>query len=131
MAFLRVSTFQMHIVIDVPARSTPRLHDSMRRQLEYKLSSYSDLITHVHATLVYNDVSPGLVSNKPGVQPGQSKPWFSCELVAKLKNGEQLQAHTKGQQPNICIADAASRLARTTAREFKFAKARWSQQSAG
>ena len=108
----------MHIHIDTHPDVSTRLQSSMHRQLKYKLASYADSVERVHASLVA-DVDHN----------NQSR--YTCTVTATMHDGTDTAATTKGSAPNICIADAASRLARTVSRQYKFANLGWPGESAG
>ena len=104
----------MQIELSTSTDFSERLRQSMQRQLEYKLASFADMVGRVHAELTTHSSQA-------------AAPFYRCEVTAVLADGSERCAITQGQLPNICIADAASRLARTIARESKFATLHWSK----
>ena len=46
---------------------------------------------------------------------------YTCEIEARLRSGKRRKVETQGGHPNICIADAAARLARSIRRDNLFA----------
>lgn len=49
---------------------------------------------------------------------------YACQMDASLHNGGRKTAHTEGKHPNMCITDAAARLARSICRDQVLSDAR-------
>ena len=88
-----------------------RLRDSLQRLLEYRLASRSDAIEMIEATLAKQHDT-------------NQESWYTCNLQVTLTSGVELCTKMRGPNPNVCVADAASRLARSVARELKFTTSR-------
>jgi ribosome-associated translation inhibitor RaiA len=81
-----------------------RWRQRVHRQLHLNLASSR---ARVHAVRVR--------LNRQGVTPEAR---FACEMQARLKDDRRLSVYTHGSNPNVCIADAAARLARTLSRHI-------------
>ena len=84
----------------------PRLEGSIDRQLNFKLASLSASLRSVHATL----------STLPREVNPRGKVEYLCKISARVTNGASYEVENIGPEPHMCVADAASRLARTITR---------------
>ena len=91
--------------------------DRIRRQIDFKLAS---LTAHVRMVQVWLSVT----EDKTGDD------MYRCTMRATLGGGVVEEVETTGPLPNICVADAAARLARTIARAYKLSDRAMRQQSA-
>ncbi len=91
--------------------------DRIRRQIDFKLAS---LTAHVRMVRVRLSVTPDKTGNDV----------YRCTMQATLAGSVVEEAITTGPLPNICVADAAARLARTIARAYKLSDRALRQQSA-
>jgi hypothetical protein len=48
-----------------------------------------------------------------------SEAGFVCDMQVRLRDERRLSVNARGANPNICIADAAARMARTVSREVR------------
>ena len=96
----------MRIEINLQDDLPRELKDKVKRQVAFKLQPKSTSVETVRVTLKTLNFA-------------DDDPWYVCSMSAKLKKGSNLRAQFRGRQPNICIADTASRLSRTIAREVQ------------
>lgn len=96
----------MHTHINIGPGIADKLQASLKRQLQFKVASLS---ASIHSLNVNLTVAP---------REAGAEPWYHCRIEARLHNGASVRASMQGSQPNMCIADAASRLARKTARSL-------------
>ena len=78
----------------------PRVH----RQLNLNLSSLRENVRTVDVRL--------------DKEQGNPVARITCRMQALLQDERQVMVDTNGSNPNICIADAAARLARTVGRDL-------------
>lgn len=102
----------MNIDIQIQDTLPQRLTETLNRQLSYKLGSKAASVEWIKASLTTLKVE--------AADQAPSDQWVSCVLQAKTRSGTTLRAHTRGRYPNICIADACSRLGRSVARAARF-----------
>lgn len=101
----------MRIEISLQEGLQESLNDKLRRQIAFKIGAKDASVEAVRASLKKLSTDADL-------------PWYVCNISAKLRNGEIHRAQIRSRQPNICIADTASRLARMIDREIQ-GQARW------
>jgi len=83
------------------------VQEPVQRQIEYKLASMSATLQSLNAHL-------------EKVRPGQQQPeCFVCTMQARLVGGGVYRVETRGPRSDICVSDAASRLARTIKRNAR------------
>ena len=90
----------------VPAAIEPDL----RRQIRVKTASLDASVASLSTRLEVDDAS----------QPG----WLVCLMQARLVSGATYHVETRGLRPEVCVADAASRLVRAIGRDQKLAPVR-------
>ena len=96
----------MVVEIEIDAELEGLWRDRMSRQINFKFASAATSVRLLNARLV--------VANEA------DSPLYTCEMEARLRNGERRSVETQGLHPNICIADAAARLARSIRRDQLF-----------
>lgn len=94
----------MRIEINLQEGLAAGLKDKVRRQVAFKLGNKAASVEHVRVSLKTLNLA-------------EDQPWYVCDISAKLKNGKSHSAQLRNRQPNICIADTTSRLARSINRE--------------
>ncbi|MEM7100484.1 MAG: hypothetical protein AAF541_19625 [Pseudomonadota bacterium] len=94
----------MRIEINLQKDLPEVLKERIRRQVAYKLGSKSASVHAVRVSLKTLTLTDGAS-------------WYECRMMTKLKNGSSHKTQTRSRQPNICIADTASRLSRAINRE--------------
>ena len=100
----------MIVEIDIEHGLDPSLHRRVNRQINFKLASVGAQVRVLTVNL--------------GVTGVHGERFYACTMEARLQTGERKVAHTEGKQPNMCIADAAARLARSLRRDQLFNDAR-------
>ena len=94
----------MRIEINLQEGLSPDFKEKVQRQLAFKLGNKAASIESVRASV-------------KKLKLAEDAPWYVCSVTAKLRNGHTHEAEIRGRQPNICIADSASRLSRAITRD--------------
>lgn len=98
----------MNVKISIGAGVSPRLQQSAQRQIDYKLGPMSESLSWIKVGLLRELQQEPVAS--------EDNPVFVCQMQAQLSDGTRHEVKTRGLQPNVCIADTASRLARAITR---------------
>ena len=96
----------MVVEIDIDAGLDGPWRERMSRQINFKFASAA--------------ASVRLLTARLKVASDGGSPLYVCEMEGRLRNGERRTVETQGSHPNICIADAAARLARSIRRDQLF-----------
>ena len=97
----------MNLTINIGPGVPNMLEKKLRRQLSYKLAAFEPSVKGLVATL-------SLEENRL-----HKTTWYLCQMRASLIGGGQYSFELRSAHPNICIADAASRLARQISRKTR------------
>ena len=100
----------MIVEIDIGADLEPAWRERIDRQINFKFASAGTNVRLLNVRLELKD------------EQGSSV--YMCLMEARLKNGGRKSVVTQGMHPNMCIADAAARLARSISRDRVLATAR-------
>ncbi len=100
----------MIVEIDLDAGLDGVWRERIDRQISYKFASAGATVR--------------MLSVQLELAEEQDAPIYHCRMEARLKSGERRHAETKGTYPNMCVADAAARLARSIRRDRTLASAR-------
>ena len=95
----------MQVDIRLGNQELEPLRVRIQRQLDFKIASLRERVNRLEVNL--------------DQQLLDSAPKFTCTMYARLQDGQVKIAQTGGEHPNVCIADAAARLARSVSRETR------------
>ena len=96
----------MHIDIDVDPELGPDWTERVYRQIHFNLSGTGSVVSRLSAYL--------------RLAPESDPPVYECCMRAILASGWQPAVTHRSEQPNMCVADTAARLARSIRRERLF-----------
>ena len=99
----------MQVDIHLSSRELEPWRERIHRQLDFKIATLSDLVSRLEVSLER--------------QFEGTSPLFTCNMQAHMPDGRIKVARTGGEYPNVCIADAAARLARSVGREVRLGTA--------
>ncbi len=100
----------MIVEIDIDTGLDAVWRERIDRQISYKFASAGAIVRMLSVRLELDEERGASI--------------YHCRMQARLKNGERRDAETKGAYPNMCVADAAARLARSIRRDRTLASAR-------